>query len=131
MIVIWYRSGSFNPRSHAGSDSIVPCVCRRQWVSIHAPTQGATVLSSQAFTIEIEFQSTLPRRERRDQTRNSRKDTKVSIHAPTQGATHSRHCSHDLLCRFNPRSHAGSDSNFSQKSLPIFSRNRQIIILNT
>ena len=33
-------------------------------VSIHAPTKGATVLSSQAFTIEIEFQSTLPRRER-------------------------------------------------------------------
>src|SRR5699024_10386926 len=35
-----------------------------------------------------------------------------------------------VIC-FNPRSHVGSDSNFSQKFITIFSRNQQIIILHT
>ena len=54
----------FNPRTHAGCDSIKSpnlCGCA---VSIHAPTQGAT-----AVIPAMEVQG------------------KVSIHAPTQGAT--------------------------------------------
>ena len=56
---------SFNPRSHAGSDPafhhLLLIVLK---VSIHAPTQGATL-----------------------QTRAEQLTARVSIHAPTQGAT--------------------------------------------
>ena len=99
----------FNPRSHAGSDD--NCVGEYHEfcpVSIHAPTQGATTTSEQLYNA-IEFQSTLPRRERPSasfvvsincvfQSTLPRRERLlvlvhghiiriVSIHAPTQGAT--------------------------------------------
>ena len=54
-------------------------------VSIHAPTQGATIDSGYSCTWE-----------------------KVSIHAPTQGAT-TKHCTNGGGISFNPRAHAGRD----------------------
>lgn len=52
----------------------------------------------------------------------------VSTHAPTKGATIAiKTISMHIVC-FNPRSHEGSDSNFSQKFLPILSCNQQIIV---
>ena len=33
---------SFNPRAHAGRDSLIPVLVNAIKVSIHAPTQGAT-----------------------------------------------------------------------------------------
>ena len=55
-------------------------------VSIHAPTKGATWL--QVFISESTlFQSTLPRRERRERRRENDSFRAVSIHAPTKGAT--------------------------------------------
>ena len=122
-------AGSFNPRSREGSDQslrrwinlsrvsihapakgatqrhLMPH--HRQSVSIHAPAKGATNLII-AYAIFQAFQSTLPRRERL-------KSFCRFLH---------QHC-------FNPRSREGSDSNFSQKFILIFSRNQQIIILYT
>ena len=119
-------SGCFNPRSHEGSDGAWSFQPETWTVSIHAPTKGATVYT---FAVPCDhgvsihaptkgatsflfaqgscsgFQSTLPRRERR------RKNTRRSC----------------IIC-FNPRSHEGSDRNFSQKFLPIFSCNQQIIV---
>ena len=77
----------FNPRSHMGSDFAEIVAMAARFVSIHAPTWGATYL----LYLCTKFNS-------------------VSIHAPTWGAT-----SIALLGRFgrycfNPRSHMGSDN---------------------
>ena len=78
-------------------------------VSIHAPTRGATVERAKANSIYV-FQSTLPRGERRENMRIAKTQYDVSIHAPTRGATMAQAFKTDLQNRFNPRSHAGSDS---------------------
>ena len=63
-LAIWIPE-SFNPRSHTGSDLIVPVDSLHQiFVSIHAPTQGATIYDCTINPCYV-----------------------VSIHAPTQGAT--------------------------------------------
>ena len=54
----------FNPRTHTGCDGVHRCAETHKWVSIHAPTRGATSISS-SFLLRH----------------------KVSIHAPTRGAT--------------------------------------------
>ena len=99
----------FNPRSHAGSDgSEMPAeirafisihaptrgatLCdlrhkREHWISIHAPTRGATAGLVSLFQGSLIFQSTLPRGERRQ----------PGFYPP-------------LPVDFNPRSHAGSDA---------------------
>ena len=77
-------------------------------VSIHAPAKGATL---KGMSINAAFL--------------------VSIHAPAKGATFWYNNRRDWLRGFNPRSREGSDRNFSQKFIPIFSRNQQIIILYT
>ena len=56
----------FNPRSHAGSDGLSPWTWSDMYaVSIHAPTQGATYATWLTNQADRQFQSTLPRRERR------------------------------------------------------------------
>ena len=44
-LLSWSRRSSFNPRSHMGSDDGETPKCFWIWVSIHAPTWGATVHS--------------------------------------------------------------------------------------
>ena len=76
----------FNPRSHEGSDRVIIfdlCFC---FVSIHAPTKGATKKLQRFF-----------------------RWTMVSIHAPTKGATPASPVRLSMCSRFNPRSHEGSD----------------------
>ena len=83
---------NFNPRSHERSD--IPAGsfhCCLHYISIHAPTRGATSISVTQTAKEL-FQSTLPREERRQST----------------GQMHSTRY-------FNPRSHERSDSNIAQK----------------
>ena len=103
----------------------------KDWlISIHAPTRGATAVTTTKETDPV-FQSTLPRGERRDVIYGDVKEIQISIHAPTRGATNdSGHFSFkngisihaptrgatliDLFIRvfldnFNPRSHEGSD----------------------
>ena len=101
-------------------------------ISIHTPTQGATVGPVVYFRNNTGFQSTLPRKERRIkcpkmsatgifQSTLPRKERlysphdqetskHISIHAPTQGATRIPHRGHIFYPYFNPRSHARSDS---------------------
>ena len=59
-----YVIGRFNPRAHAGRDTMDSRAYLTGAVSIHAPTRGATEWDS--------FRATIPA---------------VSIHAPTRGAT--------------------------------------------
>ena len=55
---------SFNPRSHMGSDAKMAETWRKEFVSIHAPTWGATEYGN-----------------------GYHDGSRVSIHAPTWGAT--------------------------------------------
>ena len=55
-------------------------------ISIHAPTRGATSIKPQRSCMTI-FQSTLPRGERRDFASILSRTRRISIHAPTRGAT--------------------------------------------
>ena len=100
---------SFNPRSREGSDETPDIKTAQGKVSIHAPAKGATRPSRAWTSPEHMFQSTLPRRERRqcevhDDLQNKFQSTlprrerrckgglprtfpPVSIHAPAKGAT--------------------------------------------
>ena len=98
---------NFNPRSHKGSDEEMGAIMYSIYISIHAPTRGAT-LEKQYVNIQ------------RD----------ISIHAPTRGATQSCKGRNPFFqfqstlpqgerpifefyaignSNFNPRSHKGSD----------------------
>ena len=104
-----YIALSFNPRSHAGSDS--PNLSRSPaavLVSIHAPTRGATVASS-SMRPPSRFQSTLPRGERREMVVNAATVIVFQSTLP-RGERPSSARRSRRLSRFNPRSHAGSDS---------------------
>ena len=76
----------FNPRTHTGCDTILQHYTRAYWVSIHAPTRGATKII----------------------TRDSLLIT-VSIHAPTRGATYCAPPFSAIVFCFNPRTHTGCD----------------------
>ena len=103
----------FNPRTHAGCDyralarastprlfqSTHPRRVRQHRrmdaegprnVSIHAPTQGATIAPPRVAIAAVAFQSTHPRRVRLEGFPLLYAIEGVSIHAPTQGATISR-----------------------------------------
>ena len=98
----------FNPRSHERSDIYTSNKDKEQLISIHAPTRGATskiIDLSKIIDISIhaptrgatesipiakelaEFQSTLPREERRGWAGTIEEMISISIHAPTRGAT--------------------------------------------
>ena len=77
---------SFNPRSHMGSDLKVLHPRYLILVSIHAPTWGATSITS-VERASGKFQSTLPHGERRLEVYCHEPAEIVSIHAPTWGAT--------------------------------------------
>ena len=77
----------FNPRSREGSD-----LEQTKWadlleISIHAPAKGATGMPIYAEAIDEIFQSTLPRRERRQRSGDTDILLGISIHAPAKGAT--------------------------------------------
>ena len=76
----------FNPRSHTGSDyqEIKPSFCL--YISIHAPTRGATAPDSKSYppsSISIHA----PTRGATSPFFASYKNRHISIHAPTRGAT--------------------------------------------
>ena len=79
---------SFNPRAHVGRDE-QPKDCGKVWqfVSIHAPTWGATLDVFTTFLDIGKFQSTRPRGARRAARPQLLHRRTVSIHAPTWGAT--------------------------------------------
>ena len=148
-MTLWHTDDiGFNPRSHEGSDKTALNDCKLSWnvsihvislngtfnsyVSIHAPTKGATTLdapyivdkcvsihaptkgatyNSDMSKIDAQmFQSTLPRRERHKKIYTKTDYSRVSIHAPTKGATTLILLIYQNGSCFNPRSHEGSDS---------------------
>ena len=82
----------FNPRTHMGCDYVSPHLSIRIYVSIHAPTWGATAYCS------VGYPSIL-----------------VSIHAPTWGATYFALFRLLHIWGFNPRTHMGCDCIFSNR----------------
>ena len=110
----WEQLKNFNTRSHERSDYDIRrdrhggyisihaptrgatlmngCMMKNIWISIHAPTRGATKVACYLATL-IKFQYTLPREERQYPKSNICSYQKISIHAPTRGATrHIRPC---------------------------------------
>ena len=80
----------FNPRSHEGSDHVL---LFRGFENIHfnpRSHEGSDRCPNGKCGMHIEFQSTLPRGERRFLCRGKRLDNGISIHAPTRGATEVR-----------------------------------------
>ena len=77
---------NFNPRSHEGSDGCSDIADQVDYISIHAPTRGATALIAIGVAL-YKFQSTLPRGERLPCIPSCHSHVSISIHAPTRGAT--------------------------------------------
>ena len=98
----------FNPRSREGSDAGRYGEYIYKGISIHAPAKGATLQDHYDDYVTI-FQSTLPRRERRDRGRCVHHRNGISIHAPAKGATSVTFCDNFITNDFNPRSREGSD----------------------
>ena len=62
---VWLNNQrNFNPRSHERSDHFDTMEQKLLFISIHAPTRGATITFRMSSSL-ILFQSTLPREERR------------------------------------------------------------------
>ena len=102
------QCSDFNPRSREGSDNYIAFQNNPYTISIHAPARGATTFRlSKQKTIYIsihapargatkvfynsfrnaQFQSTLPRGERRRYSHTGDHNKTISIHAPARGAT--------------------------------------------
>ena len=99
---------NFNPRSREGSDQHDVIVNPQNHISIHAPARGATLSRTPKVTGKGQFQSTLPRGERRYPVLYRIKMWNFNPRS-REGS--------DFLCRlqkfpleyFNPRSREGSD----------------------
>ena len=126
---------------------------RPLYISIHAPTRGATVIlvcRSLAFTISIHAPTRgatgkdyfmgvyehisihAPTRGATDMCTAKYDYLPISIHAPTRGATADVEINGITIYDFNPRSHEGSDCNFRQKVLFSLSKNcLKYLILTT
>ena len=103
------RLANFNPRSHEGSDSGYYHQGDRSCISIHAPTRGATRRRLRLLLHPVEFQSTLPRGERRC-TSNKRSMHRAYFNPRSHEGSDGIPDAHDPEhVNFNPRSHEGSD----------------------
>ena len=121
----------FNPRSHEGSDHPVLLARHEQAISIHTPAKGATASGDgnrnrpeisihtpakgatfflPTSFLAVEFQSTLPQRERHYTTYCNMAAPGISIHAPAKGATRPLTRPSSSARYFNPRSREGSDA---------------------
>ena len=124
----------FNPRSREGSDGRKVTDRLTIAISIHAPVKGATKRSARSQK-RRKFQSTLPRKERRDLAQMVEVLVHISIHAPMKGATDTvsarirgfsfqstlprrerqvQRLRTPTLRHFNPRSREGSDPAISE-----------------
>ena len=124
---------SFNPRTHTGCDFLSSVLLTIKsmfqsthphgvrlmfftftdifpYVSIHAPTRGATSVSGLSIRPILSFN---PRTHTGcDRFKDSGLSfSEVSIHAPTRGATLTHRRYLETFSRFNPRTHTGCDNN--------------------
>ena len=108
-----YEYLDFNPRSHERSDrGRRPCFGLRGFISIHAPTRGATTPTMpmyNAFVISIHA----PTRGATNPLIYKALRAIISIHAPTRGATRKGQKVTINHAHFNPRSHERSDSPYA------------------
>jgi len=76
----------FNPRAHTGRDGLRSIIKHTRFVSIHAPTRGATTPTGGVTSVNMSFN---PRAHTgRDYNASAAwLADNVSIHAPTRGAT--------------------------------------------
>ena len=86
-------------------------------ISIHAPTEGATFCRRFSSSIRLQFQSTLPRRERHMRPCFSKLHPDFNPRS-RGGSDVSFFRSGDTIDYFNPRSRGGSDRHF-QKIRPV------------
>ena len=100
----------FNPRSYKRSDSRTSSKYdRSDFISIHAPTRGATTSFAATICKLRLFQSTLLQEERLGADIMFLCSDNISIHAPTRGATRFRFRDNISTFYFNPRSYKRSD----------------------
>ena len=103
--VVWY----FNPRSRGGSDSVrLPELACSVYFNPRS-RGGSDAGIAGRIKAAFEFQSTLPRRERRKSIPVDNIILKISIHAPAEGATNWKRKMQRRKLYFNPRSRGGSD----------------------
>ena len=101
----------FNPRTHTGCDEIIEAAkVATLWVSIHAPTRGATHRAKAEAGCNI-VSIHAPTRGATIRVLLRCHSSVVSIHAPTRGATQSGGGSALVHAGFNPRTHTGCDGN--------------------
>ena len=98
---------SFNPRTHAGCDERKDILLSRNRVSIHAPTQGATMMRNPKY-LPNKFQSTHPRRVRPHNLSREWKSTMFQSTHPRRVRLRLRTLKR-TRGSFNPRTHAGCD----------------------
>ena len=102
-----HSGNNFNPRSREGSDSPYPLHHHFSAISIHAPAKGATLFCAVSPLLDV-FQSTLPRRERRDE--KSRHESSYAFQSTLPRRERLSVGFFQLvLHNFNPRSREGSD----------------------
>ena len=87
-------------------------------ISIHAPTRGATPENGSYVLVSF-ISIHAPTRGATTESIHTTTYTAISIHAPTRGATSTSVSSGGPWSHFNPRSHKGSDSNFTQNSISV------------
>ena len=99
----------FNPRSREGSDVLhktgISPICNFNPRS----REGSDARRLPFVRLHEQFQSTLPRGERRCRKSGTRQAMGISIHAPARGATVKCLLIIRLAVYFNPRSREGSD----------------------
>ena len=100
----------FNPRSHEGSDFRFQTNDQGRLHFNPRSHEGSDKAAHISIVCGQLFQSTLPRRERRETSLHLMHICAISIHAPTKGATVSPSIISSSLYDYNPRSHEGSDS---------------------
>ena len=101
-------SRNFNPRTHVGCDIKWIDKFHLIFISIHAPTWGATSFAENKH-IRVIFQSTHPRGVRLTECNFINPYIGISIHAPTWGATYVPQARRGEAEHFNPRTHVGCD----------------------
>ena len=104
-----HRGSNFNPRSREGSDDIQFDQLELSDNFNPRSREGSDKGQKSQRIIVTEFQSTLPRRERRVRPDQHHLHETISIHAPAKGATALHSGSPRGIAHFNPRSREGSD----------------------
>ena len=111
----------FNPRSHVGSDHLYT-MCVRCLLSFNPRSHvGSDSYFFKILSTLLLFQSTLPRRERHEDTSRTDRLASVSIHAPTEGATDPHHrCQKDCVVSIHASTWGATNYRTEKKPVKMF-----------